>query len=219
VRPIVRGAEPASFTAWKAKRSAEWEPDWGNFQGDEKKDVLEALKRDQGFVCCYCEQRLAERTVHIEHLQSRRDAPHLALEFTNLLACCQRDLKVERQAPIHCGHLKGHQSLDVHPLMQDCRAFFIFDSQGGIRPSDEPARSQVARRAIETLGLDVSSLVAQRSQAIDGALTLFEEGASDEEIRQLIAFIESQNAEGHHTPFASAVVQVLTSYVAPAPVS
>jgi uncharacterized protein (TIGR02646 family) len=217
VRPIVRSAEPSAFTTWKALGSPDWQPSWDNFQRPEKTEVLEALLRDQGFVCCYCEQRVDARGgSHIEHLQSRHAAPLLALEFSNLLASCQGDLP---RTPAHCGHLKGYTALEVQPLMADCREFFIFDSAGGIRPSDDPARTLAARRAIETLGLDIQKLTASRRAAIDGALTLFEEGASDEEIRQLIDFIDSRNAEGQHTPFASAVVQVLTSYLAPAPVS
>ena len=215
MRPIVRSAEPSAFTAWKALGSSDWQPSWDNFQRPQKTEVLEALLRDQGFVCCYCEQRVDARGgSHIEHLQSRHSAPSLALEFTNLLASCQGDLP---RAPAHCGHLKGYTALEVQPLMADCRAFFLFDSAGGVRPSDDPARTQAAQRAIATLGLDIRKLTAMRRAAIDGALTLFEEGASDEEIRQLIAFIDSRNEEGHYTPFASAVVQVLVRYLVPAP--
>jgi uncharacterized protein (TIGR02646 family) len=152
------------------------------------------------------------RGSHIEHLQPRHAAPHLALEFTNLLASCQGELP---KAPAHCGHLKGERPLDVHPLLPDCRAFFTFDSAGGIRPSDDPARGEAAQRAIEALGLGIPKLTAMRNAAINGALALLEEGASDEEIRQLIAFIDSRNAEGQNTPFASAVVQFLVTYLSP----
>lgn len=214
MRPIVRSAEPLAFTAWKALGSIDWQPSWSNFQRPEKTEVLAALLRDQGFVCCYCEQRVDARGgSHIEHLQSRHAAPHLAVEFTNFLASCQGELP---KAPAHCGHLKGDTALEVHPLMADCRAFFIFDTAGGIRPSDDPARTQASRRAIGTLGLDIRKLIAMRRAAIEGALSLLEEDASDEEIRQFIAFIGARNAEGHHTPFASAVVQVLRNYLAPA---
>lgn len=216
MRPIVRSAEPAAFTTWKAQGSSDWQPSWDNFQKPQKTEVLGTLLRDQGFVCCYCEQRVDTRGSHIEHLQSRHAAPHLSLEFTNLLASCQGDLP---KAPAHCGHLKGDAALEVQPLMADCRDFFIFDSAGGIRPSDAPTRTEVARRAIETLGLNIPKLTAMRLAAIDGALTLFEEGASDEEVRQLIAFIESRDAGGHHTPFASAVVQFLAAYLPPAQAS
>ena len=213
MRPIVRSAEPPPFAEWKAKGSSDWQPTWGNFQGPEKPQVLETLMRDQGFVCCYCERRVSVRNVHIEHLQSRHAAPHLALEFANFLACCQRELPKEIKAPVHCGHLKGDKPLDVHPLMRDSRAFFIFDSEGGIRPSDDPARSGAAQRAIETLGLGISKLSAMRRGAIDGAIALLEEGASAEE---LIELMDSKDAGGHYTPFASAVVQFLVTYSSPA---
>lgn len=214
MRPIVRSAEPAAFTTWKSQGSSDWQPGWDNFQKPEKTEVLETLLRDQGFVCCYCEQRVDARGgSHIEHLQSRHSAPHLTLEFTNFLASCQGDLP---KAPAHCGHLKADTALEVQPLMANCREFFIFDSAGGIRPSEDPARKQSARWAIETLGLDIRKLTAMRRAAIDGAVALLEEGVSGEELKRLIAGFDSRDAEGHHTPFASAVVQFLEAYLPPA---
>jgi len=212
VRPIVRNAEPPSLTAWKNLASADWQPNWHNFQRPEKPDVHAALLRDQGFVCCYCEQRVDVRGSHIEHLQSRHDAPQLAVEFSNLLSSFQGELPKE---PAHCGHLKDKVPLSVHPLMPDCRDYFVFDSAGGIRPSPVPALTESAQRAINTLGLGISKLVAMRRAAIDGALDLLQEGASDDDIRQFIAFIDSRNADGQHTPFASAIVHFLGTYLSP----
>ncbi|WP_224368548.1 retron system putative HNH endonuclease [Hyalangium versicolor] len=216
MRPIVRSAEPAAFTAWKALASPDWQPSWDNFQKPEKPEVLTALLRDQGFVCSYCEQRVDMRGSHIEHLESRHAAPHRALEFSNLLASCQGELPRE---PAHCGHLKGHEPLGVHPLLPECREYFIFDSAGGIRSSPDPARAASAQHAIATLGLGIPKLMAMRRAAIEGAMALLQEGASDEEIRRFIAVIDDRDAAGQHTPFASAIVQFLTAYLVPAPAS
>ncbi|MFL5347598.1 MAG: retron system putative HNH endonuclease [Hyalangium sp.] len=210
MRPIVRSAEPPALTAWKALASPDWQPSWDNFQKPQKPEVWGVLLRDQGFVCCYCEQRVDMRGSHIEHLQARHAAPHLALEFTNLLASCQGELPKE---PAHCGHLKGYAPLSVHPLMPDCREFFVFDSAGGIRPTSDPARTTMAQSAIGTLGLDIPKLIAMRRDAIDGAVEFLSEGPSEQEIRQFIAVIDSRDADGKHTPFASAVVQFLTAYL------
>jgi hypothetical protein len=101
--------------------------------------------------------------------------------------------------------------------MHDCREFFVFDSAGGILPSQEPPRAAQARNAVKTLGLDIPKLVAMRRAAIDGALALLDEAANDEEIRQFITVIDSRDTEGKHTPFASAVVQILSAYLPPPP--
>ena len=213
MRPIVRSAEPPSFTAWKNQASPDWQPSWDNFQRPEKPEVHAALLRDQGFVCCYCEQRVKVNDSHIEHLQSCHAARQLALEFTNLLASCQRELLPG--APAHCGHLKDKIPLSVHPLMPDCREFFVFDSAGGIRPSQDPDRLENAHRAIKVLGLDIPKLTASKRDAINGAVEFLKEDPSDEEIQQFIARIDSRNADGEHTPFASAIVHFLSAYLAP----
>jgi uncharacterized protein (TIGR02646 family) len=215
VRPILRSAEPASFVAWKALASADWQPDWDNFSKPQKPEVWQALLRDQGFVCCYCEQAVKKMdplTSHMEHLQPRHSAPHLALEFTNLLVSCQGELP---KAPAHCGHLKADATLDVHPLMPDCREFFVFDSAGGIRPSDDPVRTGTAQRTIKTLGLDIPKLVAGRRAAINGAVEFLSEGPSAEEIQQFIQRFDARDGEGRNAPFASAVVQFLKAYLPP----
>lgn len=221
MRPIVRSAEPASFRDWKAQASDQWLPTWENLQRPEKPELLNALLRDQGGVCCYCERRIQasepQREAHVEHLQPRHIAPELALEFSNLLASCQAGQE-ERppQVPAHCGHLKGETPIEVHPLLRDCRDYFIFDSDGNVRPTTTDAvRAVAAQRTIDTLGLGIPKLVAQRRMAIDGALTLLEEGASDAELRSFLAAVDGKDALGQHTPFASAVVHVLSAYVGP----
>ncbi|WP_223754975.1 retron system putative HNH endonuclease [Myxococcus sp. RHSTA-1-4] len=222
MRPIVRSAEPASFKDWKARASARWRPTWENLKRPEKPEVLSALLRDQGYVCCYCERRIdpdrAQRESHIEHLQPRHHAPELALEFSNLLACCQAGLEEQpRQVPAHCGHLKGDTPIEVHPLMRDCRDYFVFDSAGGVRPNDaDPARAAAARRTIDTLGLDIPKLVAQRNMAIEAVLPLLQDDAfGDDALRAFLAAFDGKDAKGHHSPFATAVVQVLSGYLMP----
>ncbi|HZI10529.1 MAG TPA: hypothetical protein VE153_09025, partial [Myxococcus sp.] len=111
----------------------------------------------------------------------------------------------------------GDNPIAVHPLMPDCRDYFIFDSNGGIRPSGaDPVRVADALRTIETLGLDIPKLVAQRRAAIEGALTLLgDDEVGEEELRRLVAGFDGKNAQGQCTPFASAVVQVLSAYMPP----
>lgn len=213
MRPIVRSVEPDSFTMWKAQSSDDWQPTWENLQQPEKPALLNALLRDQGFVCCYCEQRVeaSHKSSHIEHLQPRHLAPELAVEFTNLLASCQGEMP---KAPAHCGHLKSDEPVEVHPLMPDCREYFVFDSAGGVRPVEDPAKGEAAQRTIETLGLGLPKLEAMRRAAIEGALEVLETG-DDEELRALLAVLDARDANGRFTPFASAAVQVLARYSQP----
>jgi uncharacterized protein (TIGR02646 family) len=211
VRPIVKGAEPAAFTAWKAKANADWQPtSWEDLQKPEKPAVLLSLLREQGFICCYCEDRITGgKDSHIEHLQSRHAFPQLMFDYGNLLACCHFKTSREssQQEPPHCGHAKGNEVLPVHPLMAGCRDYFDFSSTGAILP-----RGSDAVRTIQLLQLDLPLLEARRRKAIDGLLDALG-SMSDDELRMLADGLDERDAEGQFTPFCSTLVRVLEQYL------
>lgn len=65
---IQKRQEPASFTEWKSKASEDWQPTWEILRSSEKRDLHDALLREQGYICCYCEMRITQQNSHIEHL-------------------------------------------------------------------------------------------------------------------------------------------------------
>ncbi|WP_225896261.1 retron system putative HNH endonuclease [Amazonocrinis nigriterrae] len=85
---INKNEEPSKFTCWKALENDDWKPSWNVFQAPEKPIVHDALLKEQGYICSYCGMRITRETSHIEHLKPRSSYPHLALEYTNLIASC-----------------------------------------------------------------------------------------------------------------------------------
>lgn len=208
MRPINKGAEPADFTQWKKGESPDWNPGWDDLDGTAiKSTVKEALLREQGYVCCYCEQRIEKADSHIEHLESRHDFPQRSLDYANLLACCTRE---EPRVPKHCGSRKGHRSLRVHPLLPDCREYFVFNGLGDVRPADVPAHKDMAREAISLLGLDIGKLVAMRKRAIDGFMQALA-GVEPERARAVLARMDQPDTQRRNEPFASAILSVFLS--------
>jgi len=55
---IVKGQEPQTFSQWRGQENDDWSPTYDALPGKTKQDLKEALMREQGFLCCYCEQRL-----------------------------------------------------------------------------------------------------------------------------------------------------------------
>jgi uncharacterized protein (TIGR02646 family) len=205
MRPISKDAEPTAFTGWKKGGSPDWAPGWDDLDGTAiKSTVKEALLREQGYVCCYCEQPIGKADSHIEHLESRHHFTQRSLDYANLLACCTRE---EPRVPRHCGSRKGDRSLKVHPLLPDCREYFVFTGLGDVRPTDVPARQELAREAISILGLDIGKLVAMRKKAIDGVMQELA-GVEPERARAALARLDERNAQGRNEPFASAILSV-----------
>lgn len=210
MRPITKGPEPQAFLAWKALASNDWKPSWGALEDARpvKRALLEGLLREQGSVCCYCEQRIAQGRAHIEHLEPRstESGRDVDVDHANLLASCGSQAIA---AARHCGHRRGNRPLAVHPLIADCREFFLFAGDGRVRPTKDGARSQAADTAIQILGLDVSSLVAQRKKAIDGATEALKLAKTPEQMQRLMLLFDQRDRQEMNTPFASAIIGAL----------
>jgi uncharacterized protein (TIGR02646 family) len=163
---IEKGREPREFTAWKALANDNWQPSYDLLSGNEKRVLKNALITEQGFVCCYCERRLADADSHIEHLRPQSIAEVDALDFTNMLCSCQNNLRSGE--PRHCGNLKGDwydDDLLVSPLDPNCEARFVFLANGEIRPARSGDKG--ASESISRLGLGIPKLNDLRRNAIE----------------------------------------------------
>lgn len=213
MRYIHKGEEPESFKAWKAL--AKTTPNWGYsyLQNPEKRELHEALLREQGHICCYCGMRITLSSSHIEHLkpQSTPD-PDLSVEYTNLLASCQRER--EPRKPIHCGVAKDNwyeEDLMVSPLKPNCTDFFIYTDDGQILETNTPEKKAAATTTIDKLRLNIPKLIAMRKEVIKNLLADIDE-LTDEERLKLAQGFEQPDANGRYEEFCTAIAYILTQY-------
>lgn len=190
---IEKQSEPQAFTDWKQRpRSYE------RFKKSApiKKVVKAALMQEQGFLCCYCERRLTDDDSHIEHFKPRKDASVDALDFSNLLCSCQKDLAPGE--PRHCGNAKGSYdaALLVSPLDKTCEARFAFTGDGFIQPAQET--DLVSQKTIEQLQLDIPKLRALRRGAIAPFL---EDDISEEDFQSFLEGYLKQSDTGAFSEF------------------
>ena len=212
---IKKGEEPESFKAWKAL--AKTTPNWGYsyLQNPEKRELHDALLREQGYICCYCGMRITRESSHIEHLkpQSTPD-PDLSVEYTNLLASCQRER--EPRKPIHCGVAKDNwydENLMVSPLNSSCIDFFIYTDDGQILAGDIPDKKDAATETIKRLRLDISKLTAMREEVIKNLLADIDiDELTDEEKQKLVQGFDQPDANGQYQEFCGAIAYILNQY-------
>ena len=213
MRYIHKGEEPESFKSWKAL--AKTTPNWGYsyLQNPEKRELHEALLREQGHICCYCGMRITLTSSHIEHLkpQSTPD-PDLSVEYTNLLASCQRER--EPRKPIHCGVAKDNwyeEDLMVSPVKPNCTDFFIYTDDGQILETNTPEKKAAATTTIAKLRLNIPKLIAMRKEVIKNLLADIDE-LTDEERLKLVQGFEEPDANGQYEEFCAAIAYILTQY-------
>lgn len=90
MKHIKKSEEPQEFKDWKQQqKSTGINYNYESFQNPEKRLVHSALLSEQGYICCYCCQKIEKETSHIEHFspQSKTDA-ELSVTYSNLLASC-----------------------------------------------------------------------------------------------------------------------------------
>lgn len=163
-----KGAEPQELIDWKNQQTEDWIPTFDDLRGAEKEFVYDALKKEQGYICCYCERELRDNDYHIEHLKpkDRNKFPELQLVYSNLLCSCQRNIK--NGNPSHCGNSKGNwynEDKFISPLYIDCETRFKYTGDGQILPSDE--KDEAAKTTIQKLKLDIDKLNNLRKDAIE----------------------------------------------------
>lgn len=136
----------------------------GNF---DKQALREVLVTEQGYLCAYCNRRIAADAKHVEveHYitQTRHtdsvfsDAEHKdnELRYTNMLATCN-------YGGHSCSGVRGNTPLYINPCNNTCETLLIFDNNGNAI-SDNTA----VKKDINTLNLQ--KWTTQRKAVIDKA--------------------------------------------------
>lgn len=166
--------EPVNLSDWKSqskmyqKKTAKWHKFSKGKDGREyKKDFTTDLIVEQGYICCYCEQKLNASDCHIEHLipQSKDIYSKYLFEYKNLLCSCQ--LELLKGEPRHCGNSKENYIIPITPLMKNCESKFKYTEDGQIQYTDKDSNV-----TIQILNLDIDKLNKLRESAIDSILYL-----------------------------------------------
>lgn len=124
--------QPQSLSRHKSQPNSNYE----NYK--EKDDLRKTLLIEQGYICCYCMQRIAnEENMKIEHFKpySLYDGTHkkedLRLNYTNLFAVCKGG---ENSAfhLYHCDKTKQDNLIKLNPSEKKLMDTIKFDGRGNV---------------------------------------------------------------------------------------
>lgn len=205
---INKEKEPKEFSDWKRLENEDWQPCYNDLSGGIKKSVKDALMKEQGCLCCYCERRLIDNDSHIEHLRPQSDSTVDPLDFSNMLCSCQNQLK--KGEPRHCGNLKDNWFDDarlISPLDSGCESRFAFTGDGSIMPA--LATDAAATETISRLGLDIPKLKALRDSAIEPFL---EESLSEDDLRRFVTGYLQKSSNGLYGEFWTTIRYLFGGY-------
>lgn len=212
---IKKGKDPKSLEEHRTTPGA-------TFDGSYKKDIREALVKEQGGLCAYCMKRIkAHETdkkgkylTHIEHYQSQENYPELSLKYANMLAVCNGN-EGQPKTKQHCDKSKGSKNLIINPLDKSCEQLVKFLGNGKILVDDN--NSKIKRDIEEALNLNESGLVNSRKVALDVAINnLASQNKKSGKGGWSIAALKKErakwvkpNKDGNYKAFCQAVISYL----------
>ena len=127
---IEKGQEPASLIKYKQQKHAYYD----GFS--EKEDILEALLREQGYICAYCMKRISKDTMTIEHYIPQAADENLALDYQNMIGVCLGN-RGNQKKYMTCDAHRANDELTVNPLENAKIQMIKYKSDGTIYSDDE----------------------------------------------------------------------------------
>lgn len=203
---IEKDPEPKELGYWKAEQRG-INCDYENLSNDLISILNQAFLQEQGYICCYCCQRIKTDTSHNEHLLPQSRYSELSLTYSNIMASCGSQLKW----PKHCGNKKGNREIKVSPLQPNCEQFFTYTEEGEIRPANNLEQNDAAQETIDILGLNDYDLREGRRQAIEFLHQKFE-ALTITEAQKLARKIRARDATGKYQPFWATISYYLNRY-------
>ncbi|TAE19643.1 MAG: TIGR02646 family protein [Bacteroidetes bacterium] len=195
---------------------------WEKFKKpkEPKNTIKQLLIEEQGYICCYCQQRIDKgETTQIEHLVARAVDARKMFDYDNLLACCkggESERQTDKTFPEYCGASKGNKTIEINPLQTDCESFFVYEVADITEDSlyiKIVGKTPEAQNTLDTLHLNCAYLQEQRGVLYSVFLLEAGEFISKEEATGLLAKIYAKT-EGKFQVFCAMLKSILAEYTA-----
>lgn len=200
---INKRRELLSLTQYRATQGANYD----DFRS--KDELCQALMKEQGFICCYCMQRIRPGKAHIEHWKPRSLYPELQLDYQNLLAVCDGN-KGNSPHLQHCDTLKENKEIFINPTEPDCETLVKFSISGKVYSDNK----KIDEELNIVLNLNYQTLRNNRKNALDDAIKNLKRVKPDGDwskafLKKQIHKWESFGADNKYEPYCRIVIYYL----------
>lgn len=189
-----------------------------------KNDLRQALVKAQGWLCCYCMNRITPDNSTIEHFLPQSQFKEDEVRYSNLFLTCRYSRGKSKNAQ-HCDDKKGDELIPHYISFPNCENYFAYNSRGEILPNSDyrtiesciknykklTATQQSVLATINILNLNVGSLVTQRKSFIIPLISQVQR-LNQNEIEALIVRYKQKN-DGKLKRFCGVAVYFLTDYL------
>ncbi|OQY28020.1 MAG: TIGR02646 family protein [Candidatus Cloacimonetes bacterium 4572_55] len=208
MKHIVKGKKPDSLQNYLYKNN---NCKYEDLRSDVKKDLRKALLEEQGYICCYCMQRIKnnEKTTKIEHWKPQKKYPDLQLDYKNLLAACKGNEGNEGKKQ-HCDTKKSDKEITINPTHEKCELNIKYRGDGEIFSDDLVIDNELN----DILNLNMQTLRDNREAVIEIVrenITKIKGNDSawpSNEIKKIIQKYKKKD-DGKFKPYCQAVIYLL----------
>lgn len=187
---IVKGRQPPALIAIHKDKTKKYEIDVSNDKAQNitiYSDTLKNLMTEQGFICCYCMQRIQINPTNsklnptIEHYIPRKPNGYKILvetkklyyvqkgkQYSNMLATCHGNDKIDPENK-HCDSSRGNAFFKyLNPLEKSCEKVLGYGDDGSIICLDDTHRIDIESDIEDLLNLNFQKIKDNRKSVIDG---------------------------------------------------
>ncbi|MBD8561309.1 MULTISPECIES: hypothetical protein [Pseudomonas] len=204
MRKITKGHEPPALTKWIRDNP---KGRYCDLTHEERNSIRLACIEEQHGLCAYCCHAITQETAHNEHVAARDTTPQRALDYSNIVASCNRTKQ--------CGKAHAHQTLPLNSLMDECETELKFYLSGRVE-----GLSPRAIKSIQVLNLgdcreNNRTLFSARKSILD--TLLFDYGMEGNDLQAengdllqaLLEDLRLPDTQNRLKPFSPVLVNVL----------
>ncbi|WP_293148545.1 MULTISPECIES: retron system putative HNH endonuclease [unclassified Microcoleus] len=217
MKRIIKGSEPPCLLQYRQTNDAKYD----NYRP--KEPLKKALLEEQGYICCYCMQRISIDDMEIEHNKAQNENcyPELQLDYKNLLASCTGN-RGKGLKNFHCNARKGYYegkninyTITLNPAdsNKNCEHYIKYSSTGKLLSASDD--ETINRELNEILNLNHQNLIDNRKIALDVIIHVLNKKFSNktwskEAIKKKVEELSSKDAEGKYSPYCQYIAWYLT---------
>lgn len=199
--------------------------------------IREQLAKEQGYICCYCQDRIEIKknelpAMRLEHFKPKSKFEELELDYTNMLAACVGNSNGET----HCDQCKGSEELKGIPnpsssefLRFKLKYIHYKQSRQSLRKEsdyfveihttadDEEMQNAIQGKKAGCLNLNHQTLKSKRGNVWKGIANVFyrqcgENWHNDKGkslAHRLLETYKEKNVDGYYRPFCQVMIDLL----------
>ena len=208
MREIIKTKEPKSLTTYRASISKEdlhTLEKFDNSPKDIKDDLRNKLLEEQGFICCYCMDRVEFKNSKIEHFKPRSIHRDKQLDYSNLFIACLGGEGGSKNKQ-HCDTKKGQSELNSIYLLSNIEKELEYKKDGLIFSKN----SEINKELDEVLNLNYEVLKTNREDTFHQlTCELKKSGWTVPNLKSNLEKYKTKNSKGKYRPYCEMIVYFL----------